>query len=65
MSEEGRELAGVTDATEGPDGVVLTTHDPAKVVARLAEEDRLDGVRVHTATLEDVFLSLTGREYRA
>jgi ABC-2 type transport system ATP-binding protein len=35
------------------------------VVARLAEQDQLDGVRVQTGTLEDVFLALTGREYRA
>ena len=27
--------------------------------------DQLDGVRVQTGTLEDVFLDLTGREYRA
>ena len=32
---------------------------------RLAEADQLDGVRVQTGTLEDVFLDLTGREYRA
>ena len=35
------------------------------MIGRLAELDRLDGVRVHTGTLEDVFLELTGREYRA
>ena len=32
---------------------------------RLAEQRRLDGISVRTATLEDVFLDLTGREYRA
>ena len=42
-----------------------TTRAPAIVVARLAELEQLDGVRVHTGTLEDVFLDLTGREYRA
>jgi ABC-2 type transport system ATP-binding protein len=62
---EGKALDGVVDATDGPDGLVLITHDPATVVSRLAAADHLDGVRVHTATLEDVFLSLTGREYRA
>ena len=47
------------------DGVVLTTRTPAPVLGRLVEQDRLDGVRVQTGTLEDVFLDLTGREYRA
>jgi ABC-2 type transport system ATP-binding protein len=47
------------------DGEVLSTHDPAAEVARLAAEHRLDGLRVQAGTLEDVFLDLTGREYRA
>ncbi len=47
------------------DGEVVTTRDPAAEIARLADEHRLDGVRVQTGTLEDVFLDLTGREYRA
>lgn len=47
------------------DGDVLTTREPAAELARLAEAARLDGVRVQTGTLEDVFLDLTGREYRA
>jgi ABC-2 type transport system ATP-binding protein len=53
---------GVTD-----DGVSLTvaTRDPATVLAGLARRDALAGLRVQGATLEDVFLSLTGREYRA
>ncbi len=63
--EEARVIAGVDDAQGSHDGVVLTTRDPARVVARLAERDQLDGVRVQTGTLEDVFLDLTGREYRA
>ena len=63
--DEARVIAGVDDARESADGVVLVTRDPARVVARLAERDQLDGVRVKTGTLEDVFLDLTGREYRA
>ncbi|MFC7492957.1 MULTISPECIES: ABC transporter ATP-binding protein [unclassified Nocardioides] len=47
------------------DGDVITTREPAAEIARLTEENRLDGVRVQTGTLEDVFLDLTGREYRA
>jgi ABC-2 type transport system ATP-binding protein len=49
------------------DGVSLTipTSDPATVLAALAGRDALAGLRVQGATLEDVFLNLTGREYRA
>jgi ABC-2 type transport system ATP-binding protein len=35
------------------------------VLAALAEHDALSGLQVQGATLEDVFLELTGREYRA
>jgi ABC-2 type transport system ATP-binding protein len=53
---------GVSD-----DGVSLTiaTREPAAVLAGLAGQDALAGLRVAGATLEDVFLELTGREYRA
>jgi ABC-2 type transport system ATP-binding protein len=56
-----REIAQVTD-----DGVSLTisTHDAAPVLVRLAEVDALAGLQVRGATLEDLFLELTGREYR-
>ncbi|HZE41699.1 MAG TPA: ABC transporter ATP-binding protein [Stackebrandtia sp.] len=49
------------------DGADLTfvTHRPAAVLTALAERSALDGLRVRGATLEDVFLNLTGREYRA
>jgi ABC-2 type transport system ATP-binding protein len=49
------------------DGVSLSiaTKDPARVLSGLATADALAGLRVQGATLEDVFLSLTGREYRA
>jgi ABC-2 type transport system ATP-binding protein len=60
-----RSLGGVDEVTVGSEGVVLTTREPAAVVSQLADADHLDGVRVHTGTLEDVFLDLTGREYRA
>ena len=59
-----RRLDAPTRITTGDDEVI-TTREPAVVLARLAEEGRLDGVRVQTGTLEDVFLDLTGREYRA
>ena len=49
------------------DGVSLTiaTTNPVPVLAALAERDALHGLSVRAATLEDVFLNLTGREYRA
>jgi ABC-2 type transport system ATP-binding protein len=62
---DARSLVGVDEAEEGADGIRLTTRQPATVIGRLAEQDQLDGVRVQTGTLEDVFLDLTGREYRA
>jgi ABC-2 type transport system ATP-binding protein len=48
------------------DGVTLTfaTRQPATVLAGLADRHALAGLRVQGATLEDVFLKLTGREYR-
>jgi ABC-2 type transport system ATP-binding protein len=58
-------LPGVDEVTD--DGVSLTvsTRKPTPVLAALAERAVLDGLQVRTATLEDVFLDLTGREYRA
>jgi ABC-2 type transport system ATP-binding protein len=64
-ADEVRGFAGVDEASD--DGVVLTitTRKPAPVLGALAERGTLDGLQVRTATLEDVFLDLTGREYRA
>jgi ABC-2 type transport system ATP-binding protein len=55
------------DGPVSDDGVSLTiaTRDPAAVLAGLAGKNALGGLRVQGATLEDVFLDLTGREYRA
>ncbi|MDT4989650.1 MAG: type transport system ATP-binding protein [Micromonosporaceae bacterium] len=54
-------------AVVADDGVSLTveTRAPAPVLAALAERNALRGLSVRGATLEDVFLNLTGREYRA
>ncbi len=48
------------------DGVSLTvaTRSPSTVLSELADRDALRGLAVRGATLEDVFLNLTGREYR-
>jgi ABC-2 type transport system ATP-binding protein len=55
------------DGAVTDDGVSLTiaTREPAPVLAGLADRRALAGLRVQGATLEDVFLDLTGREYRA
>jgi ABC-2 type transport system ATP-binding protein len=60
-------LAGQAGGEVSDDGTSLTiaTREPATVLAGLAEHHALTGLRVQGATLEDVFLQLTGREYRA
>jgi ABC-2 type transport system ATP-binding protein len=63
--DQARSLPGVDAVEEEPAGVVLTSRSPAAVLGALAEREALDGIQVHTGTLEDVFLDLTGREYRA
>ncbi|MEV5000952.1 ABC transporter ATP-binding protein [Nocardioides sp. LML1-1-1.1] len=63
--ERAAAIPGVTETRDDGDQTVLVTRDPAGVIAVLAAGERLDGLTVQTATLEDVFLALTGREYRA
>ncbi|MGH3403201.1 MAG: ABC transporter ATP-binding protein [Streptosporangiaceae bacterium] len=70
--DTGQAAALAAQAGGGPsdvsdDGVSLTiaTRQPATVLAGLADGSALTGLRVQGATLEDVFLQLTGREYRA
>ncbi len=63
--DEAAAIPGVSETSVGVDGVVLVTRDPAAVIGALAAGRHLDGVTVQTGTLEDVFLALTGREYRA
>ncbi|WP_018157625.1 ABC transporter ATP-binding protein [Demetria terragena] len=62
---EAAELPAVDAATVDNGTLALTTHDPAPVLTALAQRDALSGLQVTSATLEDVFLELTGREYRA
>jgi ABC-2 type transport system ATP-binding protein len=64
-AERAREVPGVETVEEQETAVVLTTRAPSAVLARLAELDALEGLQVRAATLEDVFLDLTGRAYRA
>lgn len=60
-----RALPGVDHARAEDGTVTITTRAPAPVLSALAARDCLDGLQVRGATLEDVFLDLTGREYRA
>ncbi len=63
--ETARGLPGVDSVSADMSSVVLATHAPARVLAALAQREALKGLQVKSATLEDVFLTLTGREYRA
>ncbi|MGI8523333.1 MAG: ABC transporter ATP-binding protein [Nocardioides sp.] len=63
--DEARGLTGVDAAEEEAGGLVLTTRAPGGVLTTLAERHQLDGIQVRAGTLEDVFLDVTGREYRA
>ncbi|MEY9967237.1 ABC-2 type transport system ATP-binding protein [Streptacidiphilus sp. MAP12-16] len=67
-AEHARELLAATgtEAEVQDDGVSLAiaTRTPGPVLTLLAEQDALRGLEVRGATLEDVFLQLTGREYR-
>ena len=47
--------------SEDSAGLTLTTRRPDLVLPALAERGGLDGLQVRGATLEDVFLELTGR----
>src|SRR4051812_31437929 len=64
-ADEAAAIGGVEGVEDDGDALVLTTRAPAAVLSRLAELDALEGLQVKAATLEDVFLNLTGREYRA
>ena len=63
--EQARGIAGVESASVKDATLTITTHDTGPVLAALAEREALAGLQVLGATLEDVFLELTGREYRA
>jgi ABC-2 type transport system ATP-binding protein len=60
-----RGLHGVESVEQNPASITLATHDPTSVLAELARMQALQGLQVNSANLEDVFLTLTGREYRA
>ncbi len=62
--DEARGISGVDAVVSSEDGVLITTRQPAAVLTELSARDALNGLSVAGATLEDVFLRLTGREYR-
>jgi ABC-2 type transport system ATP-binding protein len=64
-ADTARGLSGVESVDVDPSSLSLATHDPTVVLAELARREALHGLQVKSATLEDVFLTLTGREYRA
>jgi ABC-2 type transport system ATP-binding protein len=55
----------VDEATDDQVSLTVATQDAPTVVKALSERGALEGVQIKGATLEDVFLDLTGREYRA
>ncbi|UYM04061.1 ABC transporter ATP-binding protein [Solicola gregarius] len=63
--EQLESLPGVDHVGHDDGALTITTAEPAAVLTWLAERDALDGLSVKGATLEDVFLDRTGREYRA
>jgi ABC-2 type transport system ATP-binding protein len=65
LRERAEGITGVDAVEEDGTALVLTTRAPSAVLTRLAELEALEGLAVKGGTLEDVFLHLTGREYRA
>jgi len=63
--EEAAAVAAGAPVTDDGVSLVITTTEPGRVLAGLADRHALAGLGVQGATLEDVFLDLTGREYRA
>jgi ABC-2 type transport system ATP-binding protein len=61
--DEARELFP-SSALNDDGELVISTREPAAVLSTLAQRGTLRGLAVRSATLEDVFLTLTGREYR-
>ncbi|WP_456695739.1 ABC transporter ATP-binding protein [Aeromicrobium sp. P5_D10] len=63
--EDARSVAGADVVEAEESALTITTREPSRVLTELATRNALDGLSVKGASLEDVFLELTGREYRA
>jgi ABC-2 type transport system ATP-binding protein len=55
-------IDGVERVDTDGGSLTLVTRQPAEVLGRLADLGALDGLQVRSGTLEDVFISLTGRQ---
>jgi len=63
--DEARAALPGTEVTDDGVTLAITARDPAPALAWLSGRGALAGLAVRGGTLEDVFLKLTGREYRA
>ena len=63
--EAAKALPGVDEVSVNDVSLTMSSRAPATLLSALADRGNLHGLQVRTATLEDVFLQLTGREYRA
>ena len=63
-AEHAAAIPGADSVETEPTSTIIVTRAPAPVLSALATADALAGLQVRGATLEDVFLELTGREYR-
>ena len=63
--DEARRLFPGADVATDEVSLIISTREPASVLSQLADRNALRGLAVRGASLEDVFLNLTGREYRA
>ncbi len=63
--QEARGIPGVAHLDLDEESITLVCDDPSATLERLAAQGALTGLQVRGATLEDVFLTLTGREYRS
>lgn len=62
--EQAAGIPGADSVETEQTSTIIVTREPAPVLSALAAVDALAGLQVRGATLEDVFLDLTGREYR-
>jgi ABC-2 type transport system ATP-binding protein len=63
--DEARAALPGSEVTDDGVTLAITARDPAPALAWLSGRGALAGLAVRGGTLEDVFLKLTGREYRA
>jgi ABC-2 type transport system ATP-binding protein len=64
-AEQARNIDGVDSVSVEGGSVVLSTRSAGRVLAAVSDVAGLDGVQTRTATLEDVYLELTGTEHQS